>query len=552
MSDQVMSSFARNTMLRKYSHDTAGGKEEWVDIARRVTDAVLDNLATIGACVSNMDKFAIFQAIWNREFIPGGRYLYASGRSLHQVNNCVLLRADDSREGWAKHMWKNGMALMTGAGVGTEYSLIRPEGSVIHRTGGLATGPIALMMATNEWGRQVQQGGSRRSALWAGLSWKHKDVFKFIDLKNWSPEVCAMKAKDFNAPAPMDGTNISVGLDDEFFWAYHDAQHPLHKHAHDAYWTAVEQMLRTGEPGFSVNCGENAGEDLRNACTELTSRDDSDICNIGSINMARVKDRAHMKELVRLGTLFLLAGSVYSDIPYKKIGKTRDKNRRLGLGLMGLHEWLVVRGKPYAADGDLADYLNEYWQSTEIARKLAEAWGISPPVKTRAIAPTGTIGILGESSTGCEPIFCVAFKRRYLIGNDWNYEYVVDPTAKRLIDSGTPEDKIQDAYKLAETPEARIAFQAWLQGYVDHGISSTLNLPAWGTEFNNADRVKDFGNMLMKYLPKLRGITTYPDGARSGQPLTPCSYAEATSKTGQVFVEAQDICSLTNRGSCGS
>ena len=137
-------------------------------------------------------------------------------------------------------------------------------------------------------------------------------------------------------------------------------------------------------------------------------------------------------------------------------------------------------------------------------------------------------------------------------GGLWNYQYVVDPTANRLIESGIPAEKIEDAYVLAEDVERRIKFQVWVQKYVDHSISSTVNLPAWGTELNNEERVQSFGNMLIKHLPELRGLTVYPDGARGGQPLTPVSYSTAASHIGEVFIEATDVCDITRGGSCGS
>jgi ribonucleoside-diphosphate reductase alpha chain len=181
------------------------------------------------------------------------------------------------------------------------------------------------------------------------------------------------------------------------------------------------------------------------------------------------------------------------------------------------------------------------------------AWrlGISEPVKTRAIAPTGSIAILAETTSGCEPLFCVAYKRRYLKGSSWNYQYVIDPIAKRLIESGVRPEDIEDAYTLAQEPERRVAFQAWLQSFVDHGISSTINLPAWGTEFNNESRVRSFGDMLFQHLPSLRGITCYPDGSRSGQPLTTVSWETAMKHEGQIFIEQKDICEIGG-GSCGS
>jgi ribonucleoside-diphosphate reductase alpha chain len=417
------------------------------------------------------------------------------------------------------------------------------------------------MQMVNEAGRHIMQGGARRSAIWAGLRWSHPDVMKFIALKNWSPEVRALKEKDFNFPATLDGTNISVILDKDFFveleqgTARPDSRSPAEKRAHDVYWTVVRSMLETGEPGFSIDYN-NSRESLRNACTEVVSEDDSDICNLGSLNLARFDSLNEFARAVELGTVFLLAGTLYSHVPYAQVDDIRTKNRRLGLGLMGIHEWLLKRGKPYGPDEELGKWLEVYREvSGRVARETADAWGISRPIATRAIAPTGTIGIVAETTTGIEPIFCVAYKRRYKgrDGLSTQFQYVVDPAAKRLIDSGHDATGIEDAYSLAREPERRIAFQAWLQQYVDMSISSTLNLPAWGTSLNNETLVQPFGEMLLKYLPQLRGITVYPDGARGGQPLVPCTYAETIGNEGRVFVEGTDICSITNRGaSCGS
>jgi len=545
-----MSTFAKTIFEQKYAHTLRSGrKETWDEMAQRVTKHVL------GAAEFEHDDpmyQRIERAIRERKFIPGGRYLYATGRPLHQVQNCLLLRAEDTRQGWASLLERASMALMTGAGIGVNYSDVRPSGSPIRRTGGTASGPLALMQMVNEVGRQVMQGGSRRSAIWAGLSWRHPDVHTFIRLKDWSPTIRKLKEEDFNFPATMDGTNISVCLDDEFFHAYHNEHAKLHSHAHSVYWATVKQMLQTSEPGFSVDCGENKLENLRNACTEVTSADDSDVCNLGSINLARIGSEWEMAAIVEAGVVFLLAGTLYSDLPYERVAQVREKNRRLGLGLMGLHEWLLQRGKGYGPDEELERYLQLYAAATDVARRFADEWSISAPVKTRAIAPTGTIGIVAETTTGIEPIFCAAYKRRYLKHTTWHYQYVVDPTAKRLLEKGLKEEAIEDAYTLAEDVERRLAFQAWVQQFVDHGISSTINLPAWGSACNNDQRVREFGTRLLSHLPKLRGITCYPDGARGGQPLTPVRLTTALKHQGEIFVEQADVCDITRAGSCGA
>lgn len=543
-----MSKFSETILQQKYSHTKKDGTlETWDNIAYRVAKNVMKAVDADKSLVKEIE-----QIIREKKFIPGGRYLYSAGRPFHQVQNCLLLSVEDSREGWADLIQKCTLALMTGAGIGVCYSNLRAKGKLIRRSGGQSTGPISLMQMVNEAGRGIMQGGSRRSAIWAGLHWNHPDIHDFITIKNWSPEVRALKEKDFSFPATLDGTNVSVILDDDFFEAFHDEKNEQHSMAHSVYWKTVKQMLKTAEPGFSIDTGDNKYENLRNACTEVTSRDDSDICNLGSINLSRIESPQDMSRVVELSTAFLLAGTVYSDVPYSRVDQVRTKNRRLGLGLMGIHEFLLLKQKKYEICDELEEYLKIYAKSTAIAAKYAKEWGLSKPVKTRAIAPTGSIGIIAETTTGIEPIFCVAYKRRYLKHESWNYQYVIDPTAKRLIESGVNPENIEDAYTLAEDVERRVAFQAWVQQYVDHAISSTINLPAWGSELNNENTVQKFGDMLIKYLPRLRGVTVYPDGSRGGQPLTPVSLQTALKHTGEVFLEQADLCDLTRGGSCGS
>ncbi len=286
-------------------------------------------------------------------------------------------------------------------------------------------------------------------------------------------------------------------------------------------------------------------------CAEVTSADDSDICNLGSINMAQINSLEEMEKVVETATAFLLAGTVYSDVPYAKVDQIRTKNRRIGLGLMGLHEWLLKHGKKYEPDFELGEYLEIYASNNKYAEKYAKEWDLTVPVKCRAVAPNGTTGIVMETTTGIEPIFCVAYKRRYLKGTVWNFQYVVDPTAKRLIESGIKAESIEDAYSLSYDVEKRVAFQAWVQSFVDHSISSTINLPAWGSETNNSGLIQKYGKMLMQYLPNLRGITCYPDGARGGQPLNVISYAVAKKHEGDIFIESGDVCVLGKGGTCG-
>lgn len=288
--------------------------------------------------------------------------------------------------------------------------------------------------------------------------------------------------------------------------------------------------------------------------TEVTSEDDSDICNLGSVNFANIESLQELKDVVALSAKFLVCGSMRADVPYKKVSEVREKNRRIGLGIMGIHEWLLRKGYRYEMNEELKQWLQVYKKYSELgANEHCDRFYLARPKGYRAIAPTGTIGLIASTTTGIEPLYSVAYKRRYLVGaSDWKYEYVVDSTAEHLIQTlGIDPSSIETSIDLAADPERRIKFQADVQEYVDHAISSTINLPAWGTELNNEDKIKPFAELLRKYAPRLRGFTCYPDGARGGQPLTSVPYEEAVGKSNTVFSE-HDVCDISGKGgSCG-
>jgi ribonucleoside-diphosphate reductase alpha chain len=543
--------FAERIFDQKYAHD---GAETWDELATTLVEDV------VGFNMSPADKADLTKHIAEMRFIPGGRYLYYAGRPNRFYNNCYLLRAeDDTREDWADLSWRAESCLATGGGIGVDYSVYRPSGAKLSRTGGVASGPISKMRMINEIGREIMQGGSRRSAIYASLNWKHPDAGAFLKAKDWhsmpvggtGKTLWDIKQQDFNFPAPLDMTNISLNYDTEWllnYWKTGDVG--------ETFLQNVRQALSSAEPGFSFNFFDKERETLRNACTEVTSEDDSDVCNLGSINLSRISSLEELVDVVTLATQFLICGTLRAHLPFPKVYDVRDKNRRLGLGLMGLHEWLIQRGLPYEVGPELHRWLAVYKSvSDKVSREYAYELGISRPVANRAIAPTGTIGILAGTSTGIEPIFAVAYKRRFLDGTKWKYQYVVDGAARDLIDRyGADPDKIESALDLANDFEKRIKFQADVQDYVDMAISSTINLPRWGSELNNEDTVAPFAQTLAKYAHRLRGFTSYSDGARGGQPLTAVPYSEAVQQLGKTFEEAvefMDICDLTGSGTCG-
>ncbi len=545
-----------NVFFQKYAQ---GGNDSWDNLAIRLVDDVCGTMGnTLHPILSSSERDQLTQYIKEMKFIPGGRYLYYSGRPVHAWNNCFLLRAEfDTREEWANVMWRATSCLMLGGGIGVDYSRIRPSGRSLSRTGGISSGPLSLINMVNETGRFVQQGGSRRSAIYASLNHKHEDIWDFLKVKNWEnypvagTNLAEVKKDHFNFPAPLDMTNISVNYDNSNLIHRSGTGQLLEfDYTNKVFQENCKQAMMTGEPGFSFNFGAKENETLRNACTEVTSEDDSDVCNLGSINLGNIDSLDEFKSVVALASKFLVCGTIRADLPYDKVKQVREKNRRLGLGLMGIHEWLLKKGSKYEVTPELHQWLKVYKdESEQSANEHCDRLYLSRPVAYRAIAPTGTIGILAGTTTGIEPLFAVAYKRRYLTdGTKWKYEYVIDHTADLLIkETGVSPDKIDTAYNMAGDYERRIKFQYDIQSYVDMSISSTINLPRWGSEENNDGKVEHFANILAKYAPGLRGFTCYPDGSRGGQPITEVSYDEARGHKGVIF-EENDPCT---GGVCG-
>lgn len=539
---------------QKYRHD---GCETWPLLAKTLANDVC------GGLLHKDEIEEIAKIIEMFEFIPGGRYLYYAGRKLRAYNNCFMLRLEeDSRESWADLMHNATSCLMIGGGIGVDYSIARPSGAILKRTGGIASGPISLMKMINEAGRYIMQGGSRRSAIYASLNHSHGDIEEFLHIKDWHEMRIAnafsvngdtytfshAKIDDFNHPAPLDMTNISVNYDDAW----------LQNKMSSVFIENCAQAMKTGEPGFSFNFGNKQSETLRNACCELTSEDDSDVCNLGSVNIGIIDDINRFRHVVNLAIKFLVCGTVKADLPYKKVYDVREKNRRIGLGLMGVHEFLLKNGMRYEWNDLIEKWAKVYrdesvYSGTNACTRLS----ISNPKGFRAIAPTGTISMLAGTSSGLEPCYAVAYKRRYLKnGTEWHYQYQVDGTAQALIDRyGINPNSIETSVDLAKDYKRRIKFQYEMQKYVDHAISSTINLPAWGSEANHSGLIMDFARVIANYAVGLRGLTFYPDGSRGGQPLTPVDYNLAVKMLGKEFREkmtAIDSCSETGHGGvCG-
>jgi len=321
--------FAEDIFKQKYAFSQA---ETWHQRAITIVDWVCGNMggARERPLLAKDERDELIQLIREMKFLPAGRYIYYAGRPVRFYNNCYLLKAEeDTREEWASLVQRAVSCLMTGGGIGIDYSILRASDRMLSRTGGRASGPLPLMEIINEVGRHVMQGGSRRSAIYASLNWRHDDCEKFLKVKNWHDQyvyICEddsklrlthslCKTQNFNHRAPLDMTNISLNYDDLFLKEIenNDSVFP------SIFLENCKQALSTGEPGFSFNFRQNEKETLRNACTEVTSCDDSDVCNLGSINMAAFENIEEFTDAVRLASKFLVCGTIRADLPYEKV-----------------------------------------------------------------------------------------------------------------------------------------------------------------------------------------------------------------------------------------
>lgn len=535
MAIQCFSDYATDIMHLRYSHLQNGRQETWEQIARRVCYFIVGQgkPSTLHLPKDIIDD--IQQAIIQRKLIPGGRQLSQTGRVYHQTDNCFVLRAEDTREGWAQLAYDTTMMFMSGGGVGVSYDAIRPYGTPLKRSGGIASGPVPLIHMVNSIAAAARQGGQRQGAAYASLAWNHQDIQQFIHMKDHGG---------------LDHTNISVRFDHAWLTAFNRQEST----AQSSFYDTVENTCQYGDPSFQFDIDDQI---LRNACTEVISADSADSCCLASVNFAAIKDLDELSDICQLGVIWLLCCTEYTDCPVPYVRQIKEKNRRLGLGIMGLAEWFIQRQLPYgytklqdeiftSSSKNLHYWLNTYKHASDYAADVwADEFNMSRPIAVRAIAPTGTISIAGGHTTpGIEPVFHTAYIRTYNTNkekehhNGFQKRVIVDPIVSKMLEQGHDMQDIDTAYTLSRSEdgiERRIALQAFVQRYIDNGISSTVNLPSYTKE--KTDSIKA---ILFNHLPQLRGITFYPNGARENQPVVPVDINDALK--GENILEEHEMC----------
>lgn len=565
--------FAREIFASRHA---AYPDEPWMDACKRVAWQVA-NAEQGEARVQHFNAFR--NALLENRLMPGGRIWYGSGRPSGQLLNCFVIPTGDSREDWGQTLYDTMVIAGTGGGIGANFSPIRWRGAPIRGTGGEATGPVSLMSAQNGLGNEIGAGGGRRIALMQCLNISHPDVMEFLDKK--------LDLKQLN------NANISVVLDDDperfFELVRNDGEHPLVFNgkqigsipARKLWMRVVENALKGGEPGllnsFLANKMSNIWYIERltstNPCGEIWMSP-YDCCCLGHVVLPRfVRDGEFdwdgFRETIRLGVRFLDDVLTVNTYPMPEIQQKCSQLRRIGLGVLGLHHMLIELGMKYNSTEALefVDRLfkflkNESYEASidlaiekgpfpgfdaEKFLKSAFVKTLKPSIRERirkhgirncalnTIAPTGTISMVSEVSSGIEPIFAMAYERRYRKGSEKAMEIVADPLFRRYVAEGRSTANFQNSYDLSIRDH--LEMQRTCQRHVDNAVSKTINLPDGTT-------AEELSELFMEFLPELKGVTVYPIGSREDQPLTPLSGEQAEQVVFDAILQAggNDAC----------
>jgi len=574
--------FARQIFASRHA---AYPDEPWADACKRVSWHVA--AAEVGeARVRWFEAFK--QALLDNLFMPGGRIWYGSGRARGQLLNCFVIPTGDSREAWGKTLYDTVVIAGTGGGIGANFSEIRQRGAFIVGTGGEATGAVSLMVAQNSVGDVIGAGGGRRIALMQCLRISHPDIVEFLD-----------KKLDLHE---LNNANVSVVLDQdpELLFEYVRAGWDLPLTfggkqvgsipARDIWNRIVENALRGGEPGLLNGYLANRMSNIwyveplvsTNPCGEIWMSP-YDCCCLGHLVLPRfVRTIDHvshtgrreldwdaLRETIRLGVRFLDDVLTVNSYPLPEVQAKTSQLRRIGLGVMGLHHMLIELGLKYnSVEGlEFVDKLFKFLknESYDASVDLAIEKGpfpafkadeflksgftktLKPSIRERirrngirncalnTIAPTGTISMVSEVSSGIESIFAMAYERRYRKGAEIAMEVVADPLFKRYVAEGRSTENFQNAYDLSMRDH--LEMQRTCQRHVDNAVSKTINLPPGTTG-------EELSDLLMEFLPDLKGVTVYPVGSRENQPLTPLDRERAEEIVFQSISQAggNDAC----------
>lgn len=563
----ALSKNALTVLERRYLKRDSEGKctETTADMFARVAKAIASAETKLQ---TGQDAEALaaefYRMMTELEFLPNSPTLMNAGRELGQLSACFVLPVGDSMEEIFEAIKQTALIHKSGGGTGFSFSRVRPANDVVRSTSGVSSGPLSFMKVFDAATETIKQGGTRRGANMGIMRVDHPDIMDFI-----------MAKRDQTV---LTNFNISVGLTEAFMEAVerdgdYDIinprdQKPIKKMpARKVFDHIVDLAWNNGEPGIIFldrlnrdNPTPKIGEfEATNPCGEQPLLP-YESCNLGSINLVKMVtadgqvDWAKLRQVVATATRFLDNVIEVNNYPIPEIDRMTRANRKIGLGVMGWADLLILLGIPYNSDAavELGEKLMKFitGEAREASRALAAERGAFPnfvgstfdikgakPVRNATcstIAPTGTISIIANTSSGIEPLFAVSYVRQVL---DKDVLVEVHPIfervakergfyspelMKRIAEHGTiadlneiPQD-IRELFVTAHdiTPEDHIRMQAAFQRHTDNAVSKTVNFCKDATREDVAQVYR------LAYQQDCKGVTIYRDGSRDMQVLS--------------------------------
>lgn len=581
-----LSDAGREVLERRYlvRDDHGNVTETPEEMLKRVASHVAkaENAFKKGPGAKEMtEKF--YNMMANMEFLPNSPTLMNAGRPLGQLSACFVLPVEDNMEGIFEAIKNTALIHKSGGGTGFSFSRLRSTGSIVRATQGVASGPISFMTAFDAATETVKQGGKRRGANMGILRVDHPDILQFITCKEDNSK--------------LNNFNISVAITEKFMKAAeqnkdYDLVNPQNGekvgklNAKEVFDLIIEKSWKNGEPGVVFidrmnkdNPTPQIGEiEATNPCGEQPLLP-FESCNLGSINLSKfVKegkiDWPALKETTQLAVRFLDDVIEVNKYPIKEIDKMTRANRKIGLGVMGFADMLLLLNVPYNSDEAvrLAEKVMKFiqYEGRTMSVELAKERGVfanykgsiydkkGPKVRNATvttIAPTGTISMIADASSGVEPLFAISFIKNVMdkdelvmtnqIFLDLAKErgFYSEDLMKEIAHSGTlhhvkgiPSD-IKKYFVVAHdvTPDWHLKIQAAFQKYTDNAVSKTVN-------FANSATKKDVAEVYkLAFKLGCKGVTIYRDGSRDEQVLNIGKVNKGEGEDAQVEVKEKIV-----------
>ncbi len=553
---------------RYLRRDTEGRVNETPDqLFARVARAIAHAELLIG----NREQAALWEErfyslLTSLDFLPNSPTLMNAGTPLGQLSACFVLPIEDSMESIFGAVRDMALVQRSGGGTGFSFGRLRPAGDLIASTGGTSSGPISFMKIFDCATENIKQGGKRRGANMGVLPVDHPDILEFIDAKRMA--------------GTLANFNLSVGVTDAFMDAVeknepYELHHPTNgrvidrPNAREVFDRLVEASWETGDPGLifldTINRTQptplHGRIEATNPCGEVPLLP-YESCNLGSINLAHITkkerdtpvvDWTRLGEIVRQAIRFLDDVLVVNRYPLPEIEAVTLKNRKIGLGVMGFAELLILLGVPYRSEGaiTLARQLMRFisQEARRASAELAIERGVFPDWKhsvyanqgvqlrnatVTSIAPTGTISIISGTSSSIEPLFALSYRRVGVLSGQTLAEcnplflslgerlgFLTSEVLEYVMSHGTltgapnVPDAVRELFATALEIEPRqhLLIQAAFQGEIDNAVSKTINLPTEATPGIVSDIYRE------AYHLGLKGITLYRYGSIAQQVL---------------------------------